>query len=99
MAKLFPDKQIYVDDASTGQNESIGIHRVTIVTTGTDHVIVGSCVDASMLHASKTTSDPTFYLYGGNDSVVAIDGGTVGQEIVVVTRHQGRINFTDSDIN
>lgn len=97
MAKLFPDKQIYLDDASTGLNEQFGIHRLTLVTSSSDFVVVGSSVDAALLHADRTTSDPTFYLSGNNNSILNIDGGTVGQEIVAVTRHQGRINFTSSD--
>ena len=72
--------------------DTIGITNVTILTATSDHFDISSVVDAAFLHTSKTTADPTFYITSGNDQI-AIDGATVGTEFVIVTRHQGMINY------
>jgi len=90
MAKLFPSKQTVVDQPD---NRSIIITTVKAVSTTSDHVELPNAVDAAMLHAARTTADPTFYLTA-QGAALAIDGATVGQEYVVVSRHEGSLNFS-----
>lgn len=90
MAKLFPSKQTVVDQPD---NRSIIITTVKAVSTLSDHVELPNAVDAAMLHAARTTADPTFYLTT-NGNQVAIDGATVGTEYVIVSRHEGQLNFS-----
>ncbi len=94
MAKLFPTRQTFVDEKVDG--EQIVITRVTIVNATSDHVEIPTASDAALLHLSRTTSDPTFYLTG-RSTVFNIDGGTVGDKHVVVSRHQGMLNFDKGD--
>ena len=98
MAKLFPDWQEYVElkgVSGVGRQEKLGIHRVTIVTTGSDDLVVPVAEDVAVLSTDKETADPAFYFSGNNNTVVNIDGGTVGAEHLVVTRHSGMLNFKD----
>ena len=91
MAKMFPTKQTFIDE-KLANGEQIVVTRVTILTSTSDHVELPRADDAALLHTSRTTSDPTFYL--DSDKVnFAIDGGTVGAEHVVVSRHSGMMNF------
>ena len=94
MAQLFPTKQTIVDEKVP--NEQIVITRVTILSTGTDHVEIPTATDAALLHTARTTADPTFYLTN-RSTQFNIDGGTVGDEHVVVSRHAGMINFDKGD--
>lgn len=89
MAKLFPSKQTVVDQPSSRQ---IIITTVKAVSTGSDHVDLPNAVDAALLHSARTTSDPTFYLTTKGNQI-AIDGATVGTEYVIVSRHEGQLNF------
>ena len=94
MAKLFPITQQYLD---LRDGVVIGIHKVEIVTTGSDFVVVGTSQDAAILNSTRTASDPTFYLTS-NNSVFNIDGGTVGTQHIVVSRHGvGKINLIGSE--
>jgi hypothetical protein len=94
--KLFPNQNSQFVDTRDGN--VIGIHKVTLIggSGNTDYLVVGAAQDAALLFADKTTSDPTFYLSGNNDSIVSIDAGTAGSEWIVVTRHS-HVNFVDSD--
>ena len=89
MAKLFPSKQTVVDHVD---NKTVILSSVKILTTSSDHLELPNAVDASFLHANTSTSDPTFYLTGGGASI-AIDSATVGTEYLIVSRHDGGINF------
>jgi hypothetical protein len=89
MAKLFPSKQMIVDQRDGTQ---ILITNVKIVNATSDNVELPNAVDAAFLHSARGTSDPTFYLTtSGND--LAIDGATVGTEYIIVSRHTGGVNF------
>lgn len=89
MAKLFPSKQTFVDQRDGIQ---VLVTSVKLVSTGSDHVELPNASDAALLQAAVGTADPTFYLTGGGASL-AIDGGTIGTEYIVVSRHDGGINF------
>jgi hypothetical protein len=89
MARLFPSKQTVVDQPDSRQ---VVITTVTALTTGSDHVDLPNAVDAALLQAARTTSDPTFYLTTNGRSF-AIDGATIGSEYVIVSRHEGSLNF------
>jgi hypothetical protein len=101
MAKLFPDWQEYValkGTSGVGRQESMGIHRVTIVSSTSDHLAIPTAEDAAILQTDKTTANPTFYITDSTNEgsqAVAIDGATVGTEYVVVTRHSGKLNFKE----
>jgi len=96
MAKLFPTRQTFVDE-KLSNGEQIVVTRVKLVSSTSDHVeLPDTALDAALLHESKTTADPTFYL-SGSDAVLNIDGGTVGDEHVVVSRHRGMINYGRGD--
>jgi hypothetical protein len=95
MAKLFPIRQTPVDE-KLSNGEQIWVTRVKIVNATTDFVTLPTADDAALLHSSRTTADPTFYLSGAG-TVFNIDGGTVGDEHVVVSRHSGMINFDAGD--
>jgi len=90
MAKLFPSKQTVVDQPD---NRQIIITTVKAVGTTSDHVDLPNAVDAALLHSARTTADPTFYLTTQGNQV-AIDGATVGTEYVIVSRHEGQLNFS-----
>ena len=89
MAKLFPSKQTVVDHA---QGMTVILSNVKILGSTSDHLELPNASDAGFLHASRETSDPTFYLTTSGNQI-AIDGATVGTEYVVVSRHDGQINF------
>ena len=89
MAKLFPSKQTVVDHSN---GKTIILSDVKILTSTSDHLELPNAVDAGFLHASRETSDPTFYLTTQGNQL-AIDGATVGTEYLVTSRHDGQINF------
>ena len=89
MAKLFPSKQTFVDAANGTQ---VLVSNVKITSATSDHLQVPTAVDAQLLQAAYRTSDPTFYLTSDQNNV-AIDGATVGTEYIVVSRHDGMINY------
>jgi hypothetical protein len=89
MAKLFPSKETFVDFRDGTQ---ILTSKVTLLTSTSDHVDLPNAVDAQLLQTDRTTADPTFYLTSKGNQI-AIDGGTVGTEYVVVSRHEGMLNF------
>jgi hypothetical protein len=89
MAKLFPSKQTVVD---VSNNKHIIISEVKVLTTTSDHLDLPNAVDAGFLHSSRETSDPTFYLTTSGNQL-AIDSATVGTEYLVVSRHEGQVNF------
>jgi hypothetical protein len=88
MAKLFPSKQTFVD---RGNGTQVLVSDVKIV-TASDHLQVPTTVDVQLLQDAYRTADPTFYLTSDLNNV-AIDGATVGTEFIVVTRHEGMINY------
>lgn len=86
MAKIFPKRQTFVDE-KVSSGEQVVVTRVVITSSTHDFVsLPGSALDAAILQSAKATADPTFYLTG-RDTVFNIDGGTVGSELVVVSRH------------
>lgn len=93
MAKLFPDKQTFVD---LRDGDQVVVTKVTIVSSTSDFVSLPTAQDAAILNTTRTASDPTFYLTGRN-TVFNIDGGTVGDEHLIVSRHSGVLNFDKGD--
>jgi hypothetical protein len=89
MAKLYPSKQTFVDQRNGTQ---ILISNVKLLTATSDHLDIPVAADVQLLQAAYRTSDPTFYLTSGKDQV-AIDSGTVGTEYIVVSRHDGMVNY------
>jgi hypothetical protein len=89
MAKLFPSKQTFVDQRNGTQ---ILISNVKILTTTSDHVQLPTVTDVQLLTDAYRTADPTFYLTSDRNNV-AIDGATVGTEYIVVSRHDGMVNY------
>ncbi len=89
MAKLFPSKQTVVDHSN---GKTVILSDVKIINATSDHLELPNAVDAKFLHADRNTSDPTFYLTSSGNAF-AIDGATVGTEFVVVSRHDGQLNF------
>lgn len=89
MAKLFPAKQTFVD---TKDGIIIGIAHVKILSSTTDELHLPRASDAAILQADRTTADPTFYL-SANKTRFNIDGATVGTEYIVVSRHDGSVNY------
>lgn len=89
MAKIFPSKQTFVDQRDGTQ---ILITNVKILTSTSDHVELPNAVDAAILNAARSTADPTFYLSNAGASF-SIDGATVGTEYIVVSRHDGGMNY------
>ena len=89
MAKLFPSNQTFVDLAD---NVQVLCSTIKILTTGSDHLELPNADDAQLLQSDRTTSDPTFYLTTQGLSV-AIDGATIGDTYIVVSRHSGTVNF------
>jgi hypothetical protein len=88
MAKLFPSRQTFVD---RGNGTQVLVSDVKIVTSS-DHLQVPTTTDVQLLQSAYRTADPTFYLTSDQNNV-AIDGATVGTEFIVVTRHDGMINY------
>ena len=88
MAKLYPSRQDFHD---LRDRTTIGVTRVKILSTTTDNVFLPNAVDAAILQTSDRTSDPAFYLFDRN--TFSIDSATVGTEYVIVSRHEGMINF------
>lgn len=89
MAKLYPTKEVFVD---RGNGTQVLVSNVKIVTATSDHVQIPTAVDAQLLQGAYRTADPTFYLTSDKNNV-AIDGATVGTEYIVVSRHEGMINY------
>lgn len=94
MSKLFPKRQTFVDE-KLSNGEQIVVTRVTLVSSA-DFVSIPTALDAAVLLTTRTASDPTFYLSGRN-TVFNIDGGSAGDEHVIVSRHAGMINFDKGD--
>jgi hypothetical protein len=96
MSKLFPIHHEIVRDDT--RNESFTINRVRINNSTSNFVNLGyEASDAALLQQDRTTADPTFYLSNRN-TIVNIDGATVGSEQVIVARHRGStINFNRGD--
>jgi len=92
MPKLFPSRQEFVD---LRNGEQVVVTKVTIVSSA-DFVSIPTALDASILQSAKATADPTFYLTG-RDTVFNIDGATVGDELIVTSRHTGMLNFDKGD--
>ena len=89
MAKLYPSKQTFVD---TKDGIIVGISHVKILTATSDNLELPRTSDAAILNAARETSDPTFYL-SQNKTDFNIDGATVGTEYIVVSRHDGSVNY------
>jgi hypothetical protein len=89
MSKLFPSKQTFVD-ADNGTQ--VLVSNVKILTSGSDHLQIPTATDVQLLTSAYRTSDPTFYLTSDQNNV-AIDGATVGTDYIVVSRHDGMINY------
>jgi len=89
MAELFPSKQTFVDQRDGVQ---ILVSNVTTIDTTTDHVKLPNASDAQILQAARTTADPTFYLSSGG-AQFNIDGATAGTNYIIVSRHDGGINY------
>ncbi len=96
--KLFPTKETFVDLRDETQ---VLISTVKIKSSTSDHVELPNAVDAKLISASSSTTDPSFYLFdatrsGGSyaqgGTALAIDGATVGTEYIVVSSHAGGIN-------
>jgi hypothetical protein len=63
-----------------------------ILTATSDHLQLPTTTDVQLLTSAYRTADPTFYLTSDHNNV-AIDGATVGTEYIVVSRHDGMINY------
>ncbi len=89
MSKLYPSKQQFVD---VGNGTQLLVSNVKIVTTTSDHLQIPTATDVQLITQAYRTSDPTFYLTSDQNNV-AIDGATVGTDYIVVSRHDGMINY------
>jgi hypothetical protein len=89
MAKLFPSKQVSLDQ---GNGTTIVVSKVTVITSADDFIELPTYTDAVNLNPATDTADPTFYLAGG-DRCVGWHGATVGTEYTVVSKHTGIVNF------
>lgn len=93
MSKILPNKQTWVD---LRDGTIVQICKVTLIEQGSgefDFFALDGASDVQLLQTSRTTSDPTFYITQG---VVNIEGGTAGDEHLVVSRHDSQINFSAS---
>jgi hypothetical protein len=89
MAKLFPSKQVALD---LQNGTSLVVTKATVITAADDFIELPTYLDAVNLNPTADTSDPTFYLAGG-DRCVGWHGATVGTEYTVVSKHSGIVNF------
>ena len=89
MAKLFPSKQVFTE---LNDNLQVLCSTVKIVNATSDHLELPGADDAQLLQADRTTSDPTFYLTA-QGLALAIDGATIGDDYIVVSRHSGGVNW------
>jgi hypothetical protein len=97
--KLFPSRETFVD---LDDNTQVLMSTVKIKSSTSDHVELPNAVDAKILSAASSTTDPNFYLfdatrtggagYAGGGTALAIDGATVGTEYIVVSSHAGGVN-------
>ncbi len=89
MSKLLPNKQQWVD---LKDGDVVQVSKVTLIDQGSgefDFVVLDGAEDVHILQTNRSTADPTFYYTQG---VFNIEGGTAGDEHLVVSRHGG-INF------
>jgi len=79
------------------KKDTIGLHRVEIMSTTSDHLVLPkNLIDVQMLSETKNAALPTFYQYGtSNSDRVAIDGGTVGNQYWIVSKHDLIVNQGD----
>jgi len=89
MARLFPSKQVSVDQ---GNGTTVVVSKVTLITAADDFIELPTYVDAVNLNPASDTGDPTFYLAGG-DRCVGWHAATPGVEYTVVSKHTGIVNF------
>jgi hypothetical protein len=89
MAKLYPSKQTFVDQRNGTQ---ILISNVKILTSTSDHLQIPTTSNVQLLTTGLSVAQPTFYLTSDTNNV-AIDGATVGTEYIVVSRHDGMVNY------
>ena len=97
MGRIQPRGQTFVDLKDGIQ---VGVTRVThpgTPGTGTNNYLVlpATAQDADILDDTEGgPSGVTFYLGGGSKSnIFNIDGGSQGDEFLVVSRHSGMVNF------
>ena len=93
--KSFPDFQQFVRRPSTGSSNAkfIGITEFRITDSGTTYVVLPQNTNrVRILESSRTATAVGFYLSGTVDTIVNVDGQTVGTSIVMVSRH-------DSDLS
>ncbi len=89
MAQIFPSKQTMVDQRDDVQ---VLVTNIKILSATTDHVKLPNASDAQLLQAAKGTADPVFYLSSAG-AQFNIDGATIGTEYIVVSRHDGGMNY------
>lgn len=89
MAKLFPSKQTFVD---RGNGTQVLVSDVTIISSTSDHLELPTASDVRLLQTTFRGTLPTFYLTSDTNNV-AIDGATIGDKFIVVSRHDGMVNF------
>ena len=93
--QMFPIKQTFVDE-KLANGEQIVITRVNIVNATTSYVLLPNADDAQLLQTARTTADLDFYL-SNRSTRFNLDGGTVGTEQGVVSRHSGMLNYDRGD--
>ena len=92
MAKVIPLGQTFLD-LKTG--EQVGVTRVRLATAA-DHVVLPNPVrDAVPMGADAAVRQGLGFYLGSSSkaNILNIDGGTAGQEVVVVSFHGGMVNY------
>jgi len=91
MAEVVVRWQAYFD---TVENITVGVHRIRLMSSTSDHLRVSKNLeDVRFLSETENAAVPTFYQYGTpNGDRVAIDGGTVGSDHWVITKHRSISN-------
>lgn len=92
MAKILPLGQTFLD---LKNGEQVGVTRVRIATSADHLVLPAPARDAVPVGATEAVRAALgFYLGGGSKSnVLNIDGGTAGDEVVVLSYHGGFVNY------
>lgn len=92
MAKIFPTLQRMINMGS--QDRNFVLTKIQIKSTTSDYfVLPDSAVDVKELKSSRTGAGATFYLSGTLGTVVNVDGGTIGQNLFFVSRHDKDLSY------
>lgn len=98
MAALTPISQEFFDLNDRARGIVIGVHTLKLKSASGDTFTVPTLADTTSgvsVKQLERANDPTVTVTSSNFTVTLGSGGAIGDEIVVVSLHQGRLNSNE----